>query len=140
MRLGPKNLVLSFVGKNFTHFGGVYLLFLFFKKLKLKTLHYNETRFTQRNNHFTISESILSLVYPIILGFGRIETTHLLKHNEDTFNIFRFAYISRSVDLAALSSENSATVVCRRFRRLHDKLLSSMMLKPYLPTRIISDM
>lgn len=38
MPLGPKNLKISFTGKNVTHFGGIYLLHLFFKRIKLKSL------------------------------------------------------------------------------------------------------
>jgi len=139
MRLGPKNLKLSFAGKNFTHFGGVYLLFLFFKKLKLKTLLYNETRFAQRNNHYTFSEAILSLIYPITLGFGRIETTHFLRHN----GVFQYltglpAYPDPQTLRRFLL--RMAPLSLPRLRRLHDKLLASMMLKPSPPTRIIFDM
>lgn len=81
MRLGAKNLKISFTGKTLTHFGGIYLIYLFFKQIGLKTLLYNETRFCQRNNRYTISEEILALIYPISLGIGRIEATHLLKYN-----------------------------------------------------------
>gem|GEM_PF-5964906 len=34
MRYGPKNLRLSFDAKNLTHFGGVYFLYLFFKRIR----------------------------------------------------------------------------------------------------------
>jgi hypothetical protein len=139
MRLGPKNLKLSFAGKNFTHFGGVYLLFLFFKKLKLKTLLYNEIRFAQRNNHYTFSEVVLSLIYPITLGFGRIETTYFLRHN----GVFQYltglpAYPDPQTLRRFLL--RMAPLSLPRLRRLHDKLIASMMLKPSPPTRIIFDM
>lgn len=81
MPFGPKNLKISFTGKNVTHFGGIYLLHLFLKRIALKSLLSKKVFFAQRNNHYAISEVILALIYPIILGFGRIETTHLLKHN-----------------------------------------------------------
>jgi hypothetical protein len=81
MRRGPNNLEISFTGKNLTHFGGVYLISLFLRRLQLKSLLGQSLRFLQRNNHYTITESILALMYPSMLGIGRIETTHLLKHN-----------------------------------------------------------
>jgi hypothetical protein len=139
MRFGPKNLALSFTGKNFTHFGGVYLLYLFFKKLKLKTLLYNETRFAQRNNHYTISEMILALIYPIALGFGRIETTHLLKHN-GVFQYLTGLPIYPDPTTLRRFLLRMAPLSLPRLRRLYDKLLSTMMLKPSPPTRIIFDM
>jgi hypothetical protein len=139
MPFGPKNLRISFTGKNVTHFGGIYLLHLFFKRLKLKSLLSKKVFFAQRNNHYTISEVILALVYPIALGFGRIETTHLLRHN----GVFQYL-----TGLPAYPNPQTlrrfllrlAPLSLPRLRRLHDKLLSSMMLKPSQPSRIIFDM
>lgn len=48
---------------------------------QVKSLLSKKVFFAQRNNHYTISEVILALVYPIAHGFSRIETTHLLRHN-----------------------------------------------------------
>jgi hypothetical protein len=139
MPFGPKNLKIAFTGKNVTHFGGVYLLHLFLKRLKLKSLLSKKVFFAQRNNHYTVSEVILALVYPIALGFGRIETTHLLRHN----GVFQYL-----TGLPAYPDPQTlrrfllrlAPLSLPRLRRLHDKLLSTMMLKPSPPTRIIFDM
>lgn len=81
MKYRPKNLQISFTGKNLTHFGGLYLLQKFLQKLNLRYLLSNYIRFPQRNNRYSISEEILAILYPIMLGLGRIETSHLLKHN-----------------------------------------------------------
>lgn len=139
MRFGPKNLKISFTEKNVTHFGGIYLLHLFLKRIALKSLLSKKVFFAQRNNHYTISELILALVYPIALGFGRIETTHLLRHN----GVFQYltglpAYPNPQTLRRFLL--RMAPLSLSRLRRLHDQLLSSMMLKPSLPTRIIFDM
>ena len=139
MRFGPKNLILSFAGKSFTHFGGVYLLFLFFRKLRLRTLLSDETRFVQRNNRYTVSESILSLIYPIALGFGRIEASHILKHN----GVFQYLTgLPTYPDPQTLRRFllRMAPLSLPRLRRLHNKLLSKMMLLPTPPTRIIFDL
>ncbi len=139
MPFGPKNLKISFTGKNVTHFGGVYLLHLFFKRIKLKALLSKKVFFAQRNNHYTISEVILALVYPIALGFGRIETTHLLRHN----GVFQYLTgLPSYPDPQTLRRFllRMAPLSLSRLRRLHDKLLSSMMLRPSPPTRIIFDM
>ncbi len=139
MRLGPKNLKISFTGKNVTHFGGVYLLHLFLKRIKLKSILSKKVFFAQRNNHYTISEVILALVYPIALGFGRIETTHLLRHN----GVFHYLTgLPTYPDPQTLRRFllRMAPLSLPRLRRLHDKLLSTMMLKPSPPARIIFDM
>ncbi len=38
-------------------------------------------RFAQRNNCYSISESLEALLYPLVLGLGRIETTEPLRYN-----------------------------------------------------------
>ena len=81
MKYGPKNLKISFVGNNLTHFAGLHLLQRFFQKLNLRYLLSHHIRFFQRNNRYSIAEEILALLYPIILGLGRIETSHIFKHN-----------------------------------------------------------
>jgi len=81
MKYGPKNLRISFSGRNLTHFGGLHLLQRFFQKINLRYLLSHNLRFAQRNNRYSVAEEILALLYPIILGLGRIETFHLLKHN-----------------------------------------------------------
>jgi len=139
MRYGPKNLILTFDGKNLTHFGGAYLFYLFFKRIQLRLLLHQYLRFPQRNNRYSVAEEMLALVYPISLGIGRIETTHLLKHN----GVFQY--------LTGLSTYPNPTTLRRfllrmaplalsKLRKLHDKLLSSMILKPKHPTRIIFDL
>ncbi|MGC1133564.1 MAG: transposase, partial [Nitrososphaeraceae archaeon] len=139
MPRGPKNLQISFTGKQLTHFGGVYLLYCFFKKIQLKTKLVKELSFNQRNNRFSISEELLSLVYPIILGLGRIETSHLLRHN----GVFQY--------LTGLPTYPNPTTLRRfllrmaplalpKLRALYDKLLSVMSRKPEKPISVIFDL
>ena len=77
----PHHVIVSFTGQRLTHFGGVYLVQLFFKRLQLRKLLQRDVLFRQRNNRFNTAEEILALVYPIALSIGRIELTQLLKHN-----------------------------------------------------------
>jgi len=82
---------------------------------------------------------MLALIYPITLGFGRIETTHLLKHN----GVFQYltglpAYPDPQTLRRFLMRMAPSSLT--RFRKLHDNLLSAMMLKPSAPTRIIFDL
>ncbi|MEW6185792.1 MAG: hypothetical protein AB1585_08650, partial [Thermodesulfobacteriota bacterium] len=48
-----------------------------FQNIKLRTALTQNIRFHQINNLYSISDSILSILYPIILGLGRIETNIL---------------------------------------------------------------
>src|SRR5512137_1963050 len=139
MRRGPKNLQINFSGQRLTHFGGLYLLQKFFQKIDLRSLLSQYVRLPQRNNRYTTSEEMLALIYPITLGLGRIETTHLLKHN----GVFQY--------LTGLPTYPNPTTLRRflfrmgllalpKLRKLHDRLLSSMILKPSAPTKVIFDL
>ena len=139
MKRSPKNLQISFSGKKLTHFGGLYLLQRFFQKIHFRSLLSQYLHFHQRNNRYTIAEEMLALIYPISLGLGRIETSHLLKHN----GVFQY--------LTGLPTYPNPTTLRRfllrmaplalpRLRKLHDRLLLCMILKPKPPTRVIFDL
>jgi hypothetical protein len=135
----PRRVIISFSGDTLTHFGGIYLLQSFFKRLNLRRLLHRYLQFPQRNNRYTIAEEILALIYPISLGLGRIETSHLLKHN----GVFQY--------LTGLPTYPNPTTLRRfllrmaplalpKLRNFHDKLLLSMILKPSPPTKVIFDL
>jgi len=81
MPFGPRSVRVSFTGESLTHFGGIVLLQRFIARLGLRSLFSHHVRFAQRNNRYAVSESLLALVYPIILGIGRLDATRLLQHN-----------------------------------------------------------
>ena len=81
MARGPRKRAVLFGSASLTHYGGVYLLHRFFGRLHLKKLLTDETRLIQRNNRYSVGEMLLALLYPIILGLERIESTRLLRQN-----------------------------------------------------------
>ena len=135
----PYGVKLSFSGDSLTHFGGVYLLQSFFKQLKFRRHLQRTLQFPQRNNQYAIAEEVLALVYPIALGLERIETTHLLKQN----GVFQYltglpAYPNPTTLRRFLL--RMAPLALPKLRRLHERLLSIMITKPHLPTKVIFDL
>jgi hypothetical protein len=139
MKRSPKSLKIAFTGKNLTHFGGLYFLQKFFQRLNLRSLLSRYILFSQRNNRYSIAEEILALLYPIMLGLGRIETSHILKHN----GVFQY--------LTGLPTYPNPTTLRRfllrmaplslsKLRKLHDKLLLVLIQKPKMPLRVIFDL
>src|SRR5512139_3272479 len=135
----PRRVIISFSGDTLTHFGGIYLLQSFFKRLNLRRQLHRYLPFHQRNNRYTVAEEILALIYPISLGLGRIETSHLLKHN----GVFQY--------LTGLPTYPNPTTLRRfllrmaplalpKLRKLHDRFLLSMILKPKPPAKVIFDL
>ena len=135
---GPRKLKITFGTKSLTHYGGLYLLHRFFSRLRLRTLLTQEARLLQRNNRYSLGEMLLALLYPMILGLERIETTQLLRQN----GVFQY--------LTGLPSYPEATTLRRfllrvapgglpRVRVLHDRLLHRMTVRPHPPSRLIFD-
>jgi len=139
MKRSPKGLRIAFSGRSLTHFGGLFLLQKFIQRIHLRYLLNRDLRFSQRNNRYSIAEEILALLYPMMLGLGRIETFHLLKHN----GVFQY--------LTGLPAYPNPTTLRRfllriaptalgRLRKLHDKMLLLMLQKSGSPKKVIFDL
>lgn len=81
MRSGARNIRTTFAAPSLTHFAGIYLFHRFLQQLKLRTYLSEHILYTARNNRYTLSEMILALIYPMILGLEKIEVSALLKTN-----------------------------------------------------------
>jgi hypothetical protein len=81
MRKVPSKIRISFAADALTHFGGLYLLASYFRQLQLRRLLHESIRFPRWNTLYSISEELLALLYPMILGLGRLEATRLLQQN-----------------------------------------------------------
>jgi len=139
MARGPRNLRISFAGSSLTHFGGLILLQRFVQRLGLRSALARAVRFDQRNNRYSSTESLPALLYPIILGLGRIETTHLLRRN----GVFQYL-----TGLPAYPDPQTLRRFLLRlaaagldpFLRLHDQLRVTMIQRPPAPASMLFDL
>lgn len=138
MPRGPRKLSVTFGSRSLTHYGGVYLLHRFFSRLRLQRLLTREGSVPQRNHRYSVGEMFMALLYPMILGLERIETTQLLRQN----GVFQY--------LTGLPSDPEATTLRRfllrvaptalpKLRALHDRWLHRMTVRPQPPSRLIFD-
>lgn len=86
MAYGPRNLRIAFTGQHLTHFGGLFLVQRFFQRLGLRRQLSRAVHCPQRNTRYSTSELLLALLYPTLVGLGRIETTGILQQN----GVFRY--------------------------------------------------
>jgi len=139
MPFGPRKLRISCNGVGLTRYGGVALLHLFFQRMGLRRSVARAIRYRQRNNDYSVGESIEALLYPLILGLGRVETTEPLRHN----GVFQY--------LAGLPRYPEATTLRRfllRFSRrgrdklvaLHDRWRREMLSRPRCQRTVIFDL
>jgi hypothetical protein len=133
------NIEISFANQGLTHYGGLYLLQQFFQRIKLRSALTQSIRFQQLNNRYSVSDSILAIVYPIILGLGRIETNILLQQN----GVFQH--------LASLPTYPNPTTLRRfldrfgsrgltAFQNLHDRFRNYFLREPDPLSSIIFDL
>jgi hypothetical protein len=81
MRRSPRNLKITCNHRGLTHYGGVYFFHEFLRVLQLRRFLCRHLTYPRRNQRYTLSQMALSLVYPILLGLGRIETASFLRSN-----------------------------------------------------------
>jgi len=138
MPRGPRSLAITFGAPNLTHYGGVYLLHRFLSRIGFKDAVAVRVRLAQRNNRYSVGEMLLALLYPMILGLERLETTQLLRQN----GVFQY--------LTGLPSYPEATSLRRfllrvapqglpKLRALHDRFLQRLTVQPRPPARLIFD-
>src|ERR1039457_1834680 len=81
MRHAPRNLRLACDHKGLTHFGGIYFFREFLRVLQLRNFLSQHLTYLRRNHRYSLSQMILALVYPIVLGLDRLETASSLRSN-----------------------------------------------------------
>ncbi len=81
MGYGSRKIQTEFVASGLTHFGGVYLFHQFLQQLHFRSHLSQRISFSQRNNRYSLTESLLALLYPMIVGLEKIEVSALLKTN-----------------------------------------------------------
>ncbi len=84
MRRSPRNLRIACNHEGLTHFGGVYFFHEFLQVLQFRHFLAQNLTYPRRNRRYSLSPMILALVYPIVLGLDRIETSSFL-HSNGTF-------------------------------------------------------
>src|SRR5260370_14656114 len=81
MRREPRNLRIACDHRGLTHFGGAYFFHEFLQVLQVRDFLARHLLYPRRNHRYSLSQMILALVYPIVLGLDRLETVSFLRFN-----------------------------------------------------------
>lgn len=81
MRRSPKNVEIAFSHGGLTHYGGILFFSEFTRVLQLRRFLTRHLWYPRRNQRYTLSQMIMALVYPVILGLDRLETASFLRSN-----------------------------------------------------------
>jgi len=81
MRRSPRNVEITFSHGALTHYGGILFFNEFTRVLQFRRFLTRHLSYPRRNQRYTLSQMIMALVYPIILGLDRLETASFLRSN-----------------------------------------------------------
>jgi Transposase DDE domain group 1 len=139
MRRSPRNVKIAFSHAGLTHYGGILFLSEFSRMLQLRRFLTRHLRYPRRNHDYELSQIILSLVYPIILGLDRLETASLLRSN-GTFQYLTGLPSYPSPQSLRRFLLQAAPDFREQLQRVNDYLLRHFIHRPDHRSRLILDM
>lgn len=134
MRSGTRNLTTTFTAGRLTHFGGVALLHAFLQRVKFRTYLSACIAFRQRPHRYTISELLLALIYPMVLGLERIEVSALLGTNGVFRNITGLPSFPNPATLRRFLIRGASGDLLPQLRDAHDRLRTVFLQRPSTPS------
>lgn len=139
MPKGIQKLRVSFGESTLTHYGGIFLIQHFCKKLKIKELFHFNIKFPTQYTKYHPVELMMVIIYAIIVGILRLTGTKILQYNgsfQKILGLKTFPHSSRlnrfiiGLDHKTLQAIN----------RIHNHLLLKMFNRPRPRTSIIFDL
>lgn len=139
MRRSPKNVRIAFNHRGLTHYGGIFFFHEFTRVLQLRDFLARHLTYDRPRYDYSLSQMLLALAYPILLGLDRLETASFLRTNGT------FQYLT---GLPSYPDPQSL----RRFllqappefrehlHRLNDRLLQRFVHQPEHRSRLILDL
>ncbi len=139
MRHSPRNLRLACDHKGLTHFGGIYFFREFLRVLQFRNFLARRLTYPRRNRRYSLSQMVLALVYPLVLGLDRLETASFLRSNGT------FQYLTglesfpdpQTLRRFLLQAPDS---FLQQMHRMNDRLLQHFIHLPEHRSRLIFDL
>jgi hypothetical protein len=122
-----------------THFGGVYFLHEFLQVLQMRDFLARHLTYPRRNHHYSVSQMILALMYPIVLGLDRLETASFLRFN-GTFQYLTGMSSFPDPQTLRRFLIQAPSLFWEQLRRINDRLLQTFIHMPSPRSRLILDL
>src|SRR5258705_7276022 len=139
MRRSPRNLRIACDHRGLTHFGGVYFFHEFLQLLQLRDFLARHLSYPRRNPRYSLSQMILALVYPLVLGLDRLETASFLRSN-GTFQYLTGLQSYPDPQNLRRFLLQAAPEFREQLHRLNDQLLRQFIHLPDHRSRLILDL
>ena len=139
MRRSPRNLRVACNHRGLTHFGGTYFFHEFLRVLQLRDFVARHVSYPRRNHRYSVSQMILALVYPIILGLDRIEAASFLRSNGTLQYLTGLPSFPDPQTLRRFLLRAPAHL-WEQLHRANDRLLQKFIHQPEQRSRLILDL
>jgi hypothetical protein len=139
MRRSPKNVRIAFDDAGLTHYGGVLFFHEFTRVLQLRRFLTRHLQYPRRNQRYELSQMLLALIYPIILGLDRLETASLLRAN-GTFQYLTGLPSYPDPQTLRRFLLQAQPEFRQQLHRLNDRLLRKFIHQPEHRSRLILDL
>jgi hypothetical protein len=139
VRRSPRSVRIVYNHAGLTHFGGVHFFHEFLRVLHFRDFLAQQIRYPRRNRDYSVSQMLLALVYPIVLGLNRIETTSLLRSN-GTFQYLTGLPSFPDPQTLRRFLVNAPAPLREQLHRANDRLLQRFIHLPEHRSRLIFDL
>jgi hypothetical protein len=139
IRRSPHGLRIACNHAGLTHFGGIHFFHEFLRVLHARQFLARHLDYPRRNGRYSVSQMILALVYPIVLGLDRIETASFLRSN----GTFQYLTGLQSFPDSQTLRRFLLRAPARLWQQLHavnDRLLQNFIHLPDHRSRLIFDL
>jgi len=135
----PRNVRFSFNHRGLSHFGGTYFFHEFLRVLHVRHFLSEQIRYSRRNRDYSVSQMLLALVYPILLGLDRIETASLLR-SDRTFQYLTGLQSFPDPQTLRRFLLNAPADLREQLHRANDRLLQRFVHLPEHRSRLTFDL
>lgn len=139
MRRKPRNLKIAFIDRAQTHFGGLFFFQEFVTLLQLRDRLSRCMRDCRSHNEYSVSQVVLALLYPIVLGLARLEAASFLRSNgifQYLTGLPRFPHPSTLRRFLYDTSKQAR----QQFARVIDRLTARLLQHPHPRSRLVLDL
>jgi Transposase DDE domain group 1 len=139
VRRSPRNLQIACNHAGLTHFGGACFLHEFIRVLQFRDFLARHLTYPRRNEDYSLSQMLLALTYPIILGLDRIEAASLLRSNGTFQHVTGLPGFPNPQTLRRFL-RNAPAQLHEQLHRVNDRLLQRFIHLPEHRSRLLFDL
>jgi hypothetical protein len=139
MRRSPRNLKIACNHAGLTHFGGAYFFHEFLQVLQFRHFLAQNLHYPRRNRRYSLSQMILALVYPLVLGLDRLETASFLRSN-GTFQYLTGLQSFPDPQTLRRFLLRAPDSFLEQMHRMNDRLLQNFIHRPDHRSRLVFDL